>query len=174
MAVAMIVVILTTIPLTVRGVDWKGVYNAVAKWAEGTFFFSGNTPVENLPNTPLQDILVEAGMPTDIVPTRLPDGYILEKTKLNETPMQTNCLVLYKSGDKTITISVRSYIEGDPEKFEVNENLIEIYRVSEVDYYIFSNNQRLQAMWSVDKYECSISGKLTVDEMKQMIDSIGK
>ena len=119
-------------------------------------------------------MLAEASMRTDIVPTWLPDGYVLDKTKLSETPFQTNCLAVYSCGEKKFTISVRSYIEGDPEKIEVNGNAVELYRVSMVDYYIFPNNERKMAVWLVDRYECSISGNLTVDEMKQMIDSIGK
>ena len=57
---------------------------------------------------------------------------------------------------------------------EQSEGLVEEYIVSGITYYIFENNKQVQAAWTVDSYECNISGNVTIDELKQMIDSIEK
>ena len=50
--------------------------------------------------------------------------------------------------------------------------MLEIYTVNGVDYYIFSNTETMQAAWSIGEFECIIGGKLTLEEVKRMIDSI--
>ena len=45
-------------------------------------------------------------------------------------------------------------------------------KVDGVESYIFSNTETLQAAWSIGEFECGISGKITLEEMKKMIDSI--
>ena len=55
---------------------------------------------------------------------------------------------------------------------EVGEDFLEVYTVSGVTYYIFENLEQLQVVWIVDSYECMISGDISVEEAKKMIDSI--
>ena len=54
------------------------------------------------------------------------------------------------------------------------EGLVEEYKTNGITYYLFDNNEQVQAAWIVDSYECGITGKVTIDELKLMINSIGK
>ena len=36
------------------------------------------------------------------------------------------------------------------------------------------NVEQIRAVWIVNSYECIISGDLSIEELKMMIDSIGK
>ena len=56
----------------------------------------------------------------------------------------------------------------DFQKIETNQQYSEIYSVGNQDYYIFHNNKQNQAIWTRDSYECTISGNLSIEEMKQM------
>ena len=69
---------------------------------------------------------------------------------------------------------MRNYLDDNPQYVEKSEDLIEIYAVSGVEYYLLANNERKQAVWIKDSYECYILGDLTIEELKQMIDSIKK
>lgn len=180
-AAAAAVVLIVGIPLTAKAFNWEKIWTAVATWAKETFSFvdedqnaDAPSPANEKEYTSLQQALEITNKRTDIIPTWIPDGYELERIDIDETPMQRNYVAIYKNVDKHLTISVRSYRETDPEKIEINEDLIEIYNASEIEYYIFSNNKRISAIWIQDTYECCISGEITIEELKQMIDSIPK
>lgn len=181
-AVAAVLVILVGIPLTASAFGWGDIWNAVAKWAKETFSFVANdTPEDTEPATDdiqkytsLQELLAETKRVTGLVPTWIPDGYELADIRLDENPMQKVYVAMYCNADAFIMITVKSYMEFDPEKVEVNEDILEVYEASGVEYYMFSNNQQLSAAWIKDSYECYISGNMTIEEIKMMIDSIGK
>ncbi len=181
-AAAAVVALLVCIPVAASAFGWKDIWNAVAQWAKETFsFVSEDQPEDSEPATEdtlefksLQQVLAETNNRSDIVPTTIPEKYQLEDITVRENPMQSIYMALYKSGETSMKISVRSYLDSDPEKIEVNEDLLEIYEVSDVEYYIFANNKQLRAVWIIDSYECYISGELSIEEIKMMIDSIRK
>ena len=57
--------------------------------------------------------------------------------------------------------------------FEKDDSSIEQYMVGSQSFYILSNNNNITATWSNGLLVEQISGNLTVDEMKKIIDSIG-
>ena len=181
-AAAAVLVVLVGVPLTANAFGWEDIWNAVAQWAKETFSFvtGSNTQItepdaEDIHQyTALQELLAQTDQETDFVPTWIPEGYKLEDIRMDESPIQKNYLAVYVAGEKFLKISIKSYIEGDPEKVEVHDDILEIYEVSGTEYYIFINNEQLRAAWIKDSYECHISGDLTIEEIKTMIDSIGK
>ena len=56
--------------------------------------------------------------------------------------------------------------------YEKNEGSPEEYYVNGIPHYIMGNMARNVAIWRNGNVECSIQGFLTVDQLKQMIDSI--
>lgn len=181
-AAAAAVALIVSVPLTAKALNWEKIWNAVAMWAKETFSFVWeDQPEADSPDTKeirpfrsLQQTLEESGKNPDIVPTWIPDGFVLENVDTDETPMQQNYVALYKNGERSLNICVHSYADTDPERIEVNDNLIEIYNWENTGYYIFSNNKRFRAVWTKDSYECYISGEITIEEIKKMIDSIPK
>ena len=181
-AAAAVLVILVGVPLTASAFGWKDIWNAVAQWAKETFSFVSREDTQSTePDTDdihqytsLQELLAQKDQESDFVPTWIPDGYELKDIRIDENPIQKNYLAVYVAGEKILKISIRSYIEGDPEKVEVSEDILETYQASGTKYYIFINNEQLRAAWIKDSYECYISGDLTIEEIKMMINSIGK
>ena len=182
-AAAAAVVLIVAVPLTAKALNWEEIWTAVATWAKETFSFVREDQPEvdepAISNTrqfdSLQQAFAEVGLEVNFIPTWIPDGYVIAKTDIDETPVQRNYVAIYKNGDKHLTIGIRSYGENDPEKVEINEDLVEIYNASGIEYYIFSNDvDMLLAIWREDAYECCISGKITIEEIKMMIDSIPK
>ena len=57
-------------------------------------------------------------------------------------------------------------------KFEVEEGSAEIYEYLDMKYYIFSNMDQLQIIWLENHYECVISGNISINDAKSMINSI--
>ena len=71
-----------------------------------------------------------------------------------------------------LIIFIRQTIGVPAHQVEKNEDLLEVYTANEIDYYIFSNTDTLQVMWSIGEFECKIVGEITIEEIKTMIDSI--
>lgn len=174
--------LLLTIPLTASALTWDEIWNAVATWAKETFSFvkegqpAPTEPVEgdSQQYTSLHQLLAEARGETNLVPVWIPDRYNLIDITTEENPMRKNYGAIYLGTEGMLMITVQSYIDSDPEKIEINDDLLEIYKAAEVEYYIFSNMNQLRAVWINGSYECSISGNITMEEIKLMIDSIVK
>lgn len=175
--------LLLTIPLTASALSWNEIWNAVATWAKETFSFvsqpDATQATEPSPTNfdgyeSLQQALAETNRGNELVPTWIPDRYNLLDITVDENPVRKSYVAMYMGENGMLMITVQSHIGSDPERIEISEDLLETYKVSEIDYYIFSNVDQLRAVWINGSYECNISGNLTVEEMKQMIDSIGK
>ena len=80
----------------------------------------------------------------------------------------------YINGGIVLRIQVITHLSSDVHNNEVESEPIEIYSHKGIDYYIFKNADQLRAIWLVDSNECLISGDLSIDEIKKMIDSIQK
>lgn len=181
-AAAAVVVLLVFFPVVTKAFGWSNIWETVAKWAKETFSFvsldetaASEPRSDNFdPYTSLQEALAHTNNATNMVPTWIPERYVFEDVTIDESPMRRTYIGLYKNGEASLKITVQAYVTSDPEKVEVNGELLETYRVSDVEYYIFSNNKQLLAVWNIGSYECYITGELTVKEIKEMIDSIGK
>ena len=173
---------LIVIPISTKALTLEEVWNIFARWAKETFsFVSGDNaevsePVvdDGLEYSSMQDMLKKNGNEYTIVPTYIPDGFILESIQRGITPAQEIYLARYISGNKKFSIRVQNYLNEDFQKVEIEEEYSEIYPYEGVDYYLFENVDQSRAFWVVGSYECIISGDLSIDELKLMIDSIGK
>lgn len=181
-AAAAVIVLLILIPVSAKAMKLDELWNVVAKWAKETFSFvsGGDTDVDEPgPDrrdelTPLRELLEQRERDVTIVPTWIPEGFMLEKVEEDVTPIQEIYRARYLNGDKKIRIRVQTYLSNDIQNTEIEDDYVEVYSVSGVDYYIFENLDQIQVIWIVDIYECIISGDLSIDEAKTMINSIGK
>lgn len=181
-AAAAVIALVVCLPLSAQAFGWEDIWNIFARWAKETFsFVTDESLVENEPSpqydgeySSLQDVLRANNRDVDIVPTWIPEGFVLERIEKDITPIQEVYVAFYLNNENELTIHIQSYLEGDPEKIEINEKLIEMYSFSDTPCYLFSNNKQIRAIWVKDSYECYIAGDLTIEEIKLMIDSIGK
>jgi len=153
-------------------------WNAVATWTKETFCFGQQSPTDgpgddsNMPYNSLEEALLANQIDTALAPSWIPDGYRLTDITHESTPRRNVYRARYENDDKCITITVRDYLNSSPQHVEQSEDFIEIYEVDGQEYYIFSNIERTQCVWLTGSYECQITGSLTIEELKLMIDSI--
>lgn len=178
-ACAAAVILILCIPLSARAFSFEELWNVVARWAKETFsFVSGDVERVGEPEatdaieyTSLQDLLKRNNRPYDMIPTWIPDGFALEKVEKDIMPEQEIYLALYINGDKKLKVNVKAYSSPDPWNIEI-EDSIEVYTVSGVEYYIFSNFDQVQVIWRNQSYECMIFGEISFEEAIAMINSI--
>lgn len=181
-ATAAAIALLITIPLTAKAFGWENLWSIIAKWANGTFSFVSNEntaiehpsadDIEEYPS--LQSLLASNGRDPSVVPTWVPEGFDVLDVRMDLSPQQENYSAIYQRNNDELRIYMYTHLDADWENIEINEDIIEIYERSGVPYYICSNMDELKVIWIIDSYECYISGNLSLEEMKQMINSIGK
>lgn len=174
-AAVLVIVLFGSMTAKAFGVD---VWAAVAQWTQETFHFGvGNQEETHTGNafTSLQEALDANKISTQLAPNWIPEGYELVEVIIDEAPIQFTLLAIYRQDEKEIKIQIKLFLDTDPEQIEQsNKLLVETYDCAGVTYYIFEDNNQLRAAWINGNYECYISGLLTVEEMKAMIDSISK
>ena len=179
-AVAASFVLVFSLTTTANAFSFRDVWNAVVNWAEETFSFSMGVEISdsntnsNLKYMSLQDLLDKYEINDATIPHSIPNGYELIDLVIDETPLQDVYVAIYSDGNNRFKISLKSFMDIEPERIEQSDELLEIYSYAGISFYIFSNYEQVRAAWIDNSYEYYISGSITVDELKMMIDSIEK
>lgn len=153
------------------------IWEAVVKWTQETFLFGewGDSNIKsNMPYASLQEALEKGNVPVSLVPTWIPVGYEIVEITAERSPAKKIYAAIYNYGGRELRITVQDYLDRVPAYVEQSDGLVEEYEASGITYYLFKNNDRMQAVWIVDSYECRITGELTIEELKLMIDSTEK
>lgn len=153
-------------------------FRAVARWTEETFcFLAGREPEDPEQGVmhPLQRS-VEAKTETPAVPKWVPEG-----TEENGWPSKnerTDRFIVrasYTVGTREFSVQITVH-DAPPESYDVlyqkNTALEEAYSSGGIIHYIMGNTETISAMWINNCVEGYIQGELTVEELRQMIDSI--
>jgi len=181
-AVVAIVVFVAAMGMTVTAEAFHvDIWGKFASWTKEIFRFT-DTPQETAPQPPekaynaeldsLRDALEQNGVTEALVPDWMPDGYVSKDLKVISTPRVLNISAVYIKNDMELIIKIRRTIGVQAAQVEKNDDLLEVYPANGVDYYIFSNTETLQAAWSIGEFECIITGIITPEEIKAMINSI--
>ena len=172
-ATAAVLVLLLAGSVTAKafGLD---VWKAVVQWSQETFHFGDEVADNNLTYLSLQDALEKGNVPTWLVPTYIPEGYVLTEIDVQKTPKKNIYKAKYMWGEEIIVIAVRDYLGKNPFYVEQSDGLVDEYESSGITYYLFSNQNQNRAVWLYESYECELSGDVTLEELKEMIQSIQK
>ncbi len=157
------------------------IWGKLATWTKEIFQFAdmqeGTMATEperenNLELKTLHDALVKENVTEKLVPTWMPEGYKSKDLKVMGSPRVLNISAVYEKDGSELVIKICQTIGVQAPQVEKNDDFLELYVVDGVEYYIFSNTETLNAAWSIGEFECIITGKITLEEMKKMIDSI--
>ena len=178
LAIVLILVVGTSVTAEAFHVD---IWGKVATWTKEIFQFTDNPQGTTAANpekdnslelASLQAALDQHEITEKIAPTWLPDGYVNKDLQIMETPRVRNISAVYEKEGSDLIIKIRQTIGVQAPQVEKNDDFIEACVIDGVEYYIFSNTETLQAAWSIGEFECLMIGKITLEEMKKMIDSI--
>ena len=178
LAAVLILAVSTSITAEALQID---IWGKLANWTKEIFQFTDmrdgtmatNPEKEyNAELKSLQDALSQEGVTEKLVPTWMPEGYKSKDLQIMHTPRVLNISAVYEKNELELIIKIRQTIGVQAPQVEKNDDFLEKYVVDGVEYYIFSNTETLQVAWSIGEFECIIGGKITLEEMKKMIDSI--
>ena len=178
LAIVLILVVGTSVTAEAFHVD---IWSKFATWTKEIFQFTDTPQGTTAPNPEkeynaelksLQDALSQEEITESLIPTWMPAGYKSKDLQIMSSPRGRNIYATYEKNDERLIIKIRQTIGVQAPQVEKNDDFLELYVVDGVEYYIFSNSETLNAAWSIGEFECIITGKITLEEMKKMIDSI--
>ena len=178
--VAIVFVALTTAAVSAKAFA-PDFWEKVAVWTREFFRFEdatngteGQVPdVENnVELDSLRDALGQHSVADGLMPHWIPEGYVCVDVNVHESPKALSIFAKYQKNGEQLVIQIRQVVGVAPQQIEKNDDLIEIYTADGIEYYIFSNDEFVQTAWIIGEYECLIIGKLTMEEMRKIIDSI--
>jgi len=167
------------------GVD---VFGVLAQWTSETFHFASalETGPEQKADSPeneairlaLQDAMDQCGITAVSAPSWYPAGCELiadVAAKKNLKSYVISCDFTY--GDKKFSICVYRYLTtgGVPKRnFEKDASNVEAYHSAGRSFYLMENLSESFAAYSDGQTVMLINGKLSLEDLKKMIDSIGE
>ena len=154
-------------------------FRAVADWTEETFHFL--TGQERM-NHPEEDVFRQQRLSvkkkTDIasLPSWAPEGAMANGAP-KETGRTDRFVVRAEYTVGAREFSVRIIIHNTPPEaytitYQKNSEIEEEHLADGITHYIMGNNKTLSAMWVNGCVEGHIQGELTLEELREMIDSI--
>ena len=168
------------------GID---VFGAIGRWTEETFHFESRSMGSEQEPTDESDLsyseccellyaaLEECGIEEDLVPKWCPDRFQAAEPVISETSRTRRiCVTFLDKGDDFFSLVITRHQNKEDLNlfaYEKDSVSVEQYRVGSMVFYIFSNNDTITATWSNGMLVEKISGSLTNEELKNLLDSIG-
>jgi len=168
------VIIITILALLYGTPVGASVRLSIATWTSETFSF-GQRRFGTQINPELESLhtaLADNGVTEKLAPTWLPDGFVLFDITAVPSSTQTIFHSFFEADTRGITIQIVVLYGISTYTYEKDENPIEVYPRNGIDHYIMTNNGITSVVWTTKNYECIIAGDISVEEVKQMIDSI--
>lgn len=128
----------------------------------------------------LQEALTAYGLNRSVVPEWVPDGFGLEQLIVDNGTWMDKIIfaALYSKGESTISIQIIIYLEHEGRTESSSGNIYKDegdpipYEAGGITHLLTTNAGRSVARWANGPAECFINGAVTMDELKEMIDSI--
>ena len=159
------------------------VLGMLGQWTDEIFHFtsgaeSGESAAPLNENTRLlREALASVGIDEDLAPTWFPEGFTAEEPEIADSTLSERVyFVLNNESGHFVNITITRYLSVEylaTEKFEKNADNAETYFNGIQMFYLFSNNDTITATWADGLLMEQISGDVSEDEVKLMIDSIG-
>ena len=148
-------------------------------WDQEQFIFQPddsdfNAPIssDSIPYVDLEMLLADHGIMANLTPQWIPEGYVFESITEYTEDGQYIFSAYHVHGDDTIRLFIQLLDSTQTPIYEKDENPVELYTTDGTDYYIFTNIDHFVAVGVKDSFQIHISGPITREEIKQMLDSI--
>lgn len=152
---------------------------AVLRWAEGIIqIYTNPSGIMELPDDDpseyhsLYEALAANGISTEGLPTWVPRDYAILSVTAKSSDGVIKCVAVYESNRGNIVIRALKIISPDITVAEERDTDAISYQHNQEEFFIVSDRQWMKADWENEGIFFSISGQISEDEIKEMIDSI--
>ena len=162
---------------TAYAFGWN-IFQALADWTAETFQFLMGAETEEFDYDVFDRMHLSVAAETDIpsVPRWAPEGTEeVEQPRVSERSDKTRIVGKYLIEDREFTVRIMIY-NAIPEEYlgsyQKNDVTVEEYESGGIVHYITENVDNISCMWTNERIEGYIQGDLSIEELKDMIDSI--
>lgn len=155
------------------------IFQVIAEWTEDTFWFLIGESKAELPKQEVLELFrIAVSDYTDVavVPCRAPEGTKdYGNLSINELSDQYIIGTGYTVNNRSFSIRIviyKSMSDIQVSTYQKDAKVCEKHVVNGIVHYITENNEKRSAMWVNGCVEGHIQGDLTIEELRQMIDSI--
>lgn len=128
----------------------------------------------------LPEALADCGLNRSVAPKRMPEGFVMDHLVVDSLSDSREIVFFgsYCRGEKHLIIQVDVYLESEDGhtnsfwSFCKDEGDPTPYVAGGITHLLATNAGRPVALWANGPAECAVSGDITMDELKEMIDSI--
>lgn len=151
--------------------DYAGLWAWVPRWnaAAGRY-----EPVaqEVSGENPIPTALRELGITEPVYPSKLPEGFTLTESRISEDPLVL--MEQYARNDQRLSITVTP-IEGfKTAVYQAEGSAAAQYPSGGGVHYMFKNAGTITVVWYTQNYATSVSGDITREEIKGIMDSVAE
>ena len=162
---------------TAYAFGWN-IFQALADWTAETFQFLTGTEPQMSEHGVFENLYLSVAMETDVpvVPKWAPEETEeVEQPRTSIRSDKTRIVGEYLIEDREFTVRIMIY-NSPPEKYfgayQKNDAAVEEYKSGGIVHYITENVNNISTMWTNGCIEGHIQGSLSIEELKNMIDSI--
>lgn len=162
---------------TAYAFGWN-IFQALADWTAETFQFLTGGETEVFDYGVFDRLYKCVSVETDVpaVPKWAPEGTEeVEQPRTSVRSDKTRIVGKYLIEDREFTVRIMIY-DSPPEKYfgtyQKNDAAVEEYESGGIVHYITQNVDNISTMWTNGCIEGHIQGSLSIEELKNMIDSI--
>lgn len=187
-AVLAALLMMATIVTAAAGYD---IWRMLAEWtaedmtlAPGRIQYAGQDDI-HIPEGPeeyanIQEALTAYGFDRPVIPKRLPEGFTQDELIVDHCTKDDLIVFLaaYKREGRYLFLQVTIYMENEYRSgdnfgdWQKDEGDPVPYEAGGVTHLLATNVGRPVGLWASGPAECAISGDITMEELKEMIDSI--
>jgi len=129
----------------------------------------------------IQEALSAYGFDRPVVPRCLPDGFVLEELIVDDQTFGGSSIVFfatYSRGEDCLIQEVTVYLERENREhdsfghLQKDEGVPIPYEAGGITHFLSTNAGWPVALWANGPAECAVSGDITMEELKAMLDSI--
>lgn len=177
---AAVTVLLGSVAAQAFGLD---IFGAIARWSAESFQMrSGEMPYATIRTNPLaegesayydtlQDAVDAFGITEPVVPQWVPERFELSEVKAKNRKDGIHIYASYTYSDEYFQIRYKETTTVDFQNLE-KETGVELYTCNKMGHYLTNDMERWKAYWQNGELECRISGNISEQELKDIIESI--
>ena len=186
---AVVAVIVVLIVLMVpAALGFNHIFDMVGHWTSEYFQFvpdqeitadastnAGSAALQETEFETPQDALEAYGVTEKVLPTWFPSGFVLSEISVTDLPTlgKNEFTFLYSGNTTNIVVAFTQYADNIRSRTYQKDNAsIQEYEVNNILHYLYSNLGNSCSSWYIGNMECSISGDISMEELKTMINSI--
>lgn len=120
--------------------------------------------------SPIPAALAELGITEPLYPAKLPEDFVITESYISKEPLVL--MEQYAKGDRLFTIMITPIKGFVSALYQKRGTPVREYQDGKYAHYIFESEGCITAVWYTDNYATSISGNLSLGEMRRIIATI--